>query len=90
MIVMNCDEYIEQFHSCKLTLGKLRKKYHTQQNIKDISTWKLERHRVGKFRRIKIRDQLIVIKLSDRGIVGYRVPAHLVGEKMRHVTSIEK
>jgi hypothetical protein len=79
MIVMNCDEYIEQFH--KFTLGKLREKYHTQQNFKDIPTWKLEGYRVGKFRRIKIRDQPTVIKLADGGIVGYRVPAHLVDEK---------
>jgi hypothetical protein len=88
IIVMNCDEYIEQFH--KFTLGKLRKKYHTQQNFKDIPTWKLERYRVGKFRRIKIRDQPTVIKLADGGIIGYRVPAHLVNEKLRHVTPMEK
>jgi len=46
-------------------------------------------HESGKFRRIKSRDRATVIRLADGGIVGYRVPAHLVDSSLQHAHGLE-
>ena len=42
------------------------------------------------FRRIKSTDHPTVLRLKDGGIVGYRVPAHMVDQRLSHVHNLEE
>jgi hypothetical protein len=82
-------EYYEDID--KVTLHWLRSKYNYQQDFKTaIPLWVKKRYKAGKFRRIKSRDVPTVIRLSDNGIVGYRVPAKLVDESLAHIQKLEE
>jgi len=47
-------------------------------------------HESGKFRWIKSRDQPTIIRLVDRGIVGYRLPACLMESRLQHAHGLMK
>jgi hypothetical protein len=83
-----CDEeYVEKFNN--ITLNYLRRAFDTKQNFHKTPEWVIQKHEAGHFRRIKARDMPTAIKLKDGGIVGYRVPAHLVTPDLAHVRPLE-
>ena len=82
------DEYVERFGN--MTLNYLRSTFERTQNFKTTPQWIIQKYNAGHFRRIKARDVPTAIKLKDGGIVGYRLPAHLVMSDLSHVTPLEE
>ena len=82
------DEYVEKFDN--ITLNYLRRTFERTQNFDKTPEWVVQKYNAGHFRRIKSRDIPTAIKLKDGGIIGYRVPAHLVMSDLSHVTPLEE
>ena len=82
------DEYFEDFSN--VSLGTLRNRYEQYQNFQKTPSWVVRDYSTGKFHRIKSKERPTVIRLSDGGVVGYRVPACLVDGSLGHVEDLEK
>src|SRR6266496_2156931 len=73
-----------------ITLRTLRQKYEQTQNFHcAIPDWVKKRCLSGKFHRIKSHEVPTVIRLADKGIVAYRVPAKLIDDRLMHVKNLE-
>lgn len=72
-----------------VTLCTLRQGFKARQNFHKIPEWVRKRCFSGKFRRIESRDIPTVIRLADKGVVAYRVPAKLVDDQLTHVRNLE-
>lgn len=71
-------------------MNTLRRKYEQYQNFNKTTKLVKRRYSAGKFRRIKSTDHPTVLRLKDGGIVGYRVPAHLVDQHLSHTYNLEE
>jgi hypothetical protein len=82
------DKYVERFGN--MMLNYWHSTFERTQNFKTTPLWIIQKYNAGPFRQIKARDVPTAIKLKDGGIVGYRVPAHLVMPDLSHVTPLEE